>query len=207
MPKATIHSGTRARLVGAARELFWQRGYESTSLGDVVKRAKANPGSLYYFFKTKQDLLLAVLDAYTELLWPMVMAPAFQATDDPMVRIFAVLEGYRQGLMASDFARGCPIGSLSLEVGEALPDVRQKIAANFDGWVGWIRKCLEESAGRLPDDIDPDALARFILTVMEGAVMQARAYHSLKPFDSAVDILRDYLARLVAEAEVKRDEL
>ena len=115
---------TRERLVEAARTLFWERGYEPTSLADVVKRAKANPGSLYYFFKTKQDLLLAVLELYTRLLWPAVMEPAFKAVDDPMVRIFAVLEGYRQGLIASKFAGGCPIGNLALEVGDTLPAAR-----------------------------------------------------------------------------------
>ena len=184
--------------------MFWDKGYEATSLGDVVKRAKANPGSLYYFFKTKEDLLLAVLDRYTELLWPAVIEPAFKAVDDPMVRIFAILEGYRQALIKTDFARGCPIGSLSLEVGEAFPIARGKIAFNFDGWVGWIRKCLDDAADQLPPEMDRAALARFVLTVMEGAVMQARAYHSLDPFDSAVVALRDYFSRLVAEGQVTR---
>ena len=194
----TPAAATRVRLLEAARELFWERGYEATSLGDVVKRAKANPGSLYYFFKTKEELLLAVLDRYKELLWPVVMQPAFKGAEDPIVRIFAILEGYRQGLMATEFARGCPIGSLSLEVGEALPAARRKIAENFEGWVGWIKKCLDEAADQLPPETDTSALAHFVLTVMEGAVMQARAYHSLEPFESAVRVLGDYLARLTA---------
>lgn len=192
------------RLVEAARALFWEKGYEATSLGDVVKRAKANPGSLYYFFKTKEDLLLAVLDRYTELLWPAVVEPAFKAVDDPMVRIFAILEGYRQGLMTTEFARGCPIGSLSLEIGEALPRARGKIATNFDGWVGWVKKCLGDAGDQLPPETDRAALARFVLTVMEGAVMQARAYHSLEPFDSAVEVLRDYFSRLFVEGQAIR---
>jgi TetR/AcrR family transcriptional regulator, transcriptional repressor for nem operon len=204
MPTAAGRTSTRLRLIDAARELFWDKGYEATSLGDVVKRAKANPGSLYYFFKSKEDLLLAVLDRYTELLWPMVVEPAFKAVDDPMVRVFAVLEGYRQGLMRTDFARGCPIGSLALEIGEASPKAREKIAANFDGWIGWIRKCLDDAADQLPPETDRRALARFVLTVMEGAVMQARAYHSLEPFDAAVKMLGDYLARLTTEAEARK---
>ncbi len=195
---------TRDRLVEAARALFWEKGYEPTSLGDVSRRAKANPGSLYYFFKTKQDLLLAVLERYTALLWPVVIEPAFQAVDDPIVRIFAVLEGYRQGLMASQFAGGCPIGNLALEVGDSIPEAREKIAANFDGWVGWIQKCLDDAGERLPPETDRKALAHFILTVMEGAVMQARTYRSPGPFESAVRVLGDYLGRLVTEAEARK---
>ena len=188
----------------AARELFWEKGYEPTSLGEVVKRAKANPGSLYYFFRTKEELLLAVLDRYSELLWPRVVEPAYKAVEDPVVRIFAILEGYRQGLIATKFTRGCPIGNLALEVGDSLPGAREKIAANFDGWVGWVRKCLDDAAEHLPPEVDRAALARFVLTVMEGAVMQARAYRSLEPFDSAVEVLRDYLSRLVAEGQLLR---
>lgn len=169
-----------------------------------MKRAKANPGSLYYFFKTKEELLLAVLDGYKELLWPAVMEPAFKGAEDPIVRIFAILEGYRQALIRTAFAKGCPIGSLSLEVSEAIPAARQKIIENFDGWVGWIKKCLEEAADQLPPDTDTSALAHFVLTIMEGAVMQSRAYHSLAPFDSAVDVLRDYFSRLVVEGRALR---
>lgn len=204
MTAAAQSASTRARLVEAARDLFWEKGYEPTALSDVAKRAKANPGSLYYFFKTKEELLLAVLDRYKELLWPAVMEPAFKAVGDPMVRIFAILEGYRQGLLATEYARGCPIGSLSLEIGEALPGARAKIAANFDGWVSWINKCLDDAGDQLPPEVDRAALARFVLTVMEGAVMQARAYHSLEPFDSAVKVLGDYLARLATEAEARK---
>lgn len=204
MATAPHPAATRVRLVEAARVLFWDKGFETTSLSDVARRAKANPGSLYYFFKTKEELLLAVLDRYTELLWPMVMEPAFKAVDEPMVRIFAILEGYRQGLLATECARGCPIGSLSLEVGEAFPSAREKICANFDGWVGWIKKCLDDAGDQLPPEVDRAALARFVLTVMEGAVMQARAYHSLEPFDSAVKVLGDYLARLATEAEARK---
>ena len=207
MSASPANTDTRARLVEAAQELFWNQGYEATSLGDVVKRAKANPGSLYYFFKTKEELLLGVLDRYSELLWPAVVEPAFKAVEDPMVRIFAILEGYRQGLLRTEFARGCPIGSLALEIGETSPRARQKIVVNFDGWTGWIRKCLDDAADQLPQETDRAALARFVLTVMEGAVMQARAYHSLEPFDSAIEVLRDYFSRLVAEGRVTRAQV
>jgi len=191
-------TGTQARLVEAARQLFWTQGYEATSLGNVAGRAKVNAGSLYYFFKTKEQLLLAVLDRYGELLEPAVIEPAFRRAKDPIERIFAVLAGYRQGLIETGLRQGCPIGNLALEVSDVLPRARHKIAANFEAWRGWIRKCLEEASDRLLADLDRDGLATLVLTVMEGAVMQARAHHSLKPFDQSVAQLKvyfDYLRR------------
>jgi len=197
-------SSTRSSLVEAARLLFWERGYEATSLQDIAQKAGAKAGSLYYFFRTKEQLLLAVLDRYVEMLWPVVIEPAFAHTRDPIDRIFAILEGYRQGLVLTGFAGGCPIGNLALEVSDYIPGAREKIAKNFDGWRSWIRKCLDDAAGRLPAGLDRERLAMFVLAVMEGAVMQARADRSLGPFDASVEQLRDYINRLLAEATPQR---
>jgi hypothetical protein len=77
----------------------------------------------------------------------------------------------------------------------------QRIAANFDACTGWIHRWLEEARGRLPADLDLHGLSRFILTMMEGAVMQSRTHGSLQPFDQSVAQLRDYFRRLGEEAE------
>ena len=193
------HHPTRGKLVEAARRLFWERGYEATSLQDVILRARAKSGSLYYFFRTKEDLLLAVLDHYVDLLWPAVIEPAFGRTSDPVERIFSILNGYREGLIYTGFTHGCPIGNLALEVSDKYPRAREKIARNFEGWRKWIRKCLDEASDRLPAGTDGGRLAMFVLAVMEGAVMQARAHHSLEPFDASVEELRQYFSRLLDE--------
>jgi TetR/AcrR family transcriptional regulator, transcriptional repressor for nem operon len=209
MSETTLTSGrathpTRGKLVEAARRLFWERGYEATSLQDVILRARVKSGSLYYFFRTKEDLLLAVLDHYVDLLWPAVIDPAFKRTDDPIERIFSILNGYREGLIYTGFTHGCPIGNLALEVSDEYPRAREKIARNFDGWRKWIRKCLDEASGRLPRGTDGEQMAMFILSLMEGAVMQARAHHSLEPFDASVAELRQYFKRLLDEGARER---
>jgi TetR/AcrR family transcriptional repressor of nem operon len=203
-PSGRAAHPTKGKLVEAARRLFWERGYEATSLQDVVERARAKSGSLYYFFRTKEDLLLAVLDHYVDLLWPAVIEPAFGRTADPIERIFSILNGYREGLVYTGFTHGCPIGNLALEVSDEYPRAREKIARNFEGWRKWIRKCLEEAAGRLPAGMDGERLAMFILAVMEGAVMQARAHHSLEPFDASVAELRQYFNRLLRDGARER---
>jgi TetR/AcrR family transcriptional regulator, transcriptional repressor for nem operon len=195
---------TKGKLLDSARLLFWEKGYEATSLQEVVDRAKVRGGSLYYFFRTKEDLLLAVLDHYVELLWPAVIEPAFGRTTDPIERIFSILTGYREGLIYTGFAHGCPIGNLALEVSDEHPRAREKIAQNFAGWRKWIKDCLADSAERLPSNVDGERLATFVLTVMEGAVMQARAHHCLEQFDASVGELREYFNRLLAEGARER---
>jgi len=98
----------------------------------------------------------------------------------------------------TDCTYGCPIGSLALEIHEPDPPVRELLAANFDGWVAAIRTCLDAAADRLPAGTDTQALAQFVLTVMEGGVMQSRTHRTLQAFDASVAGLRDYLDRLLA---------
>jgi TetR/AcrR family transcriptional repressor of nem operon len=185
-------SSSRERLLISARELFWEKGYEATSLADIVQKAEAKTGSLYYFFKTKEDLLLAVLDWYVENLFPQLIEPILLHVQDPVERVFSLLNGYRQALIATDCTYGCPIGNLTLELGDTLPRAREKLAQNFEGWRSWVRRFLEEAGDLLPAKLDRDELATFVLTVMEGGVMQARAQRSLEPFDAGVRQLRTY---------------
>ena len=97
----------------------------------------------------------------------------------------------------TDCAYGCPIGSLALELHEPDPPVRALLAANFEAWVGAIVDCLEAAADRLPLDLDRTSLAQFVLTVMEGGVMQSRTHRSLENFDASVENLRRYFDYLL----------
>ncbi|HTQ12462.1 MAG TPA: TetR/AcrR family transcriptional regulator [Rhizomicrobium sp.] len=195
---------TRTRLVLTAMRLFAEKGYESTSVADILKAAGANSGSLYHFFPTKQDLLLEVLRMYREGIGPMLLEPAWQGIADPIEKVFALLASYRRALEGSECAYGCPIGSLALEIHEPDPPVRELLAVNFDGWVDAVERCYAEAGARLPPDLDRRGLAMFTLTTMEGGVMQARTQRSLDAFDRSVAMLRDYVARLEREASQAR---
>lgn len=179
-----------------AMQLFWEKGYGSTSVADVLQAAKVNSGSLYHFFPGKQDLLLAVLEAYRGGIGEMLLAPAWKSVADPIEKIFALLARYRQSILKTDCVYGCPIGSLALEIHEPDPPVRKALADNFNAWVDAVEQCLLEADLRLPKRADRRALAEFVLTAMEGGVMQARTHRDVAYFDRAVRQLRTYFGYL-----------
>jgi TetR/AcrR family transcriptional regulator, transcriptional repressor for nem operon len=191
---------TRDRIILAGLRLFAAKGYQSTSIVDLLQEAQAHSGSFYHFFPTKQDLLLAVLKTYRDGIEPMLLAPAWNGILDPIARVFALLAAYRRALENSGCTYGCPIGSLALELHEPDPPVRELLAVNFSGWVSHIRTCLDAAGNRLPRTVDTEQLAMFVLTTMEGGVMQARTHRSLSAFDASVASLRDYFDRLEAAA-------
>ncbi|MFL6843615.1 MAG: TetR/AcrR family transcriptional regulator [Allosphingosinicella sp.] len=190
---------TRGRIIGAAMELFWLKGYGSTSIADILSRSQVNSGSLYHFFPGKQDLLVAVLEAYRDGIGPMLLEPAWADVADPVEKVFALLGKYRSLIVETECEYGCPIGSLALELHEADPAVRKLLAENFDGWVGAVEACLGEARGRFPAGTDLRALAELALTVMEGGVMQARTHRDVGHFDRSVAQLRAYFEALTVK--------
>ncbi len=190
---------TRDRLIEAAMELFVLHGYERTGLSQIARRAQANPGSLYYFFPTKEDLLAATLHKRLELLRPEVLDPIWSRISDPIERVFGLLAGYRQMLEMTDFQHGCPIGNLVLELSNTHPAVRELLVRNFDNWLGALQECFEQARDRLPATVDPRALSVFVLTTMEGAVMLARAFRNFEAYDAAVVTLRDHIELLLQQ--------
>jgi TetR/AcrR family transcriptional repressor of nem operon len=189
-PRSTT-SDTRDRIVQAARYLFWEKGYAATGLAELLAKANANSGSFYHFFESKDALLRTVLDTYISLLEPHIVRPAWEATADPIERVFALLGGYRQRLIETGCAYGCPIGRLALEIDPENTPAHHLIAGNFTAWKQAVEACLR--AEGLPK---PEELSTLVLTVMEGGVMQARAYRDIAPFDSGVRQLRAYLDQL-----------
>jgi TetR/AcrR family transcriptional repressor of nem operon len=188
---ARSQADTRHRIVEAARFLFWEKGYAATGLAELLARAGANSGSFYHFFDSKDAVLRTVLETYRDLLDPMVVRPAFRTHTRPIDRIFALLDGYRQRVVSTDCQYGCPIGRLALELDPENAPAHALIAQNFTAWRQAVAACVRDAGIAKPEDV-----AVFVLTVMEGAVMQSRAYRSIEPYDACIRQLRTHFAAL-----------
>jgi TetR/AcrR family transcriptional repressor of nem operon len=188
---------TRERLLDSARYLFWERGFAGTSMADLLAHSQVNSGSFYHFFESKEALLREVLRGYLEALRPMIVEPAFATTAEPLARIFAILAGYRDRIILTDNKYGCPLGRLALEIDPENRPAHRLIAENFQGWIGAVRECLANLD--LPGKTDAEALATYVLAVMEGGVMLSRSYGSIEPFDRSVAQLREHFRLLLRQ--------
>ncbi len=191
---------TRERILQAAFQLFHEQGYHATSVSTILREADVNAGSMYHFFPSKEAVLIGVLEYALVACHGAVMAPAEAMTADPIERVFAMLANYRRGMEMFDCRMGCPIGNLALEVADDNARARALIHANFENWARLVKAWLDAAGPRLPPACDRMRLARFVLTIMEGGLMQSRAAKSLAPFDEAVAQLREHFATLEASA-------
>jgi len=193
-------SETRDRILEVAARLFHERGFRATGVATILREAEVNSGSLYHFFPSKEAVLTGVLQRHLDAVGSTILEPAQNATDDPIERVFALLELYRRRLLLAGCTRGCPIGNLALEMADGKPRIRSLIEDNFSAWTRGVRSWLEAAGDRLPADVDRGELSRLVLAVMEGAVMQARAAGTLEPFDASVAGLRYHMELLCERA-------
>ncbi|NNK49183.1 MAG: TetR/AcrR family transcriptional regulator [Gemmatimonadetes bacterium] len=183
-------SDTRNRILSVAARLFEAQGFEGTAVAAILREADVNSGSLYHFFPSKEALLVAVLEKYVEVLEPALLGAADRAADDPIEKVFALLELYRGRLLVSEYSRGCPAGELALEVGGRLPEARGLLDSYFESWTNRVEEWLVAAGDRLPHEADRHALAAHVLAILQGAIMQARIAASIEPFDDSVSQLR-----------------
>src|SRR5258705_351629 len=83
------------------------------------------------------------------------------------------------------------------------PPPHKLIAKTFQGWIPPAPKRIHQIKPRLPKGTDPEALATYVLAVMEGGVMISRSYGSVDPFDRAVKQLRQHFAQLLPPPKPK----
>jgi AcrR family transcriptional regulator len=126
------------RILQSADNLIYHRGFNQTSFTDVAKASGIPKGNFYYYFKSKDELLLAVIDMRLENIRKM-LAEWEQQYSDPKDR----LKRYAQILLneAQAVVRyGCPMGSLNVELGKMQQSLQAKAASMFSLFLEWLEQ-------------------------------------------------------------------
>ena len=173
--------GTRERIVGSAADLFYLQGYQGTSLDTVAGKAGVNRGSLYYFFRSKKNLALAVIGHFERLIHANFLGPALEGERSGRGKLERLAELYSSMPRASSPCCGCPIGKLSLELSGLDEDLRLRLKEVWAGVIGEIAAMIRQARaeGALSPDADADAkaepLARAFFGQIQGAHIIARS--------------------------------
>ncbi|MFG1697850.1 TetR/AcrR family transcriptional regulator [Nonomuraea sp. NPDC049309] len=169
-----------------ALELFWERGYESTSVNDLVERLGVAKASIYATFGGKRELYIKALDRYLrrrDVIGPLAQpGPAV-----PAVRAF--LDSYVATCLADELRRGCMVVNSAVEFASRDPGVLAKVAASWTELETALAGALTRARaqGEIPESKDPQALARFLLVLLQGLQVLARADPDPRRLRDAVD--------------------
>ncbi|MDO0932955.1 TetR/AcrR family transcriptional regulator [Streptomyces sp. DG2A-72] len=161
----------------AALELFWQRGYEATSMSDLVEHLGVGRASIYATFGNKHELYLKALDRYTEMGDPRLLRELSQPGPAlPAVR--AVV--WRFAAEAADEARrraGCFVTNTAAELAPHDTAAARRVELSWEHLETPLHSALvrAQAQGELPEDRDPRALARMLLVLMQGLRVVGKA--------------------------------
>jgi TetR/AcrR family transcriptional repressor of nem operon len=186
----------RGRVLDAAADAFQSRGFNATSMQDIVRAAGATGGATYHHFPSKKALALAVIRERVALAieetWILPMRSA-RSTLDGVLTVFAeVIASLERRRVVS----GCEISNLALELALADPDFRVALNDVFDRWRNAIadRVRAEQATGAL-DDTDADELATLVVASYSGAMAIAKASQDSAPLKACALQLARVMSR------------
>ncbi|MFQ5493960.1 MAG: TetR/AcrR family transcriptional regulator [Phycisphaerae bacterium] len=161
--------------LGKAMEAFWGRGYEATSVQDLVNATGVSRQSLYDTFGGKRDLFLACIDHYIRTIngrIPQILG----APGSPLANVRRAMTEMAN-VFAAQNGRGCLVSNTVVEMGDHDSAIAEKVRSNLRFVRAIIHGALDRSveAEELPRSTDTAALSRFLLCTLQGLVVMARA--------------------------------
>ncbi|MEV7782395.1 TetR family transcriptional regulator [Kitasatospora sp. NPDC088351] len=153
----------------SALELFWRRGYEATSMADLVEELGIARASIYATFGSKCELYLRALERYGEQNEPVLLAELSQPGPVlPAVR--ALVRRYAREAAEDDLRRGCFVTNTAVELAPHEPAAARRVEASLGHLETVLAAALvrAQAQGELPGGRDPRALARMLLVLMQG---------------------------------------
>ncbi|VFA98420.1 Toluene efflux pump ttgABC operon repressor [Nocardia cyriacigeorgica] len=136
-----MKEGKRERLVDAAVQVFYERGVEKTTIADIAKAAEVPVGNVYYYFKTKDQLIEAAVEAHRRRLGHLL--EELDGLGTPRERLRALIAGWVD--LRDQAARfGCPFGTLASEMDKRPEVLDAEIAATMRVLVDWAQRQFEQ---------------------------------------------------------------
>lgn len=179
-----------------AAAVFWSKGYEATSVSDLVTAMGVNKGSLYNAFGDKRSLFLRALTRYNAAGRRVWMAE-LEEMADPVAAIAAFFDRIVEQSVSDCDAKGCFIVNTALEAPHQTPEVQALIAESLSEIEGFFRRMVDRGVilGRLPERIDADGAAKALLALMMGMRVLSRTNAA----QSALMAIRKQALSLIGE--------
>lgn len=164
----------REAIVAAAARLFWQCGFSATSIADVARDANVPQGNMFYYFRSKADLAVAVADVFVEETQSLI-AEAEAASPDPRQRIRFLLHRMGQS-NRSRMTSGCPISAAVRDFRRQAPAASARAAQSFELIVSFIARELQKTGPRPSVAL---ARARAVVVEWQGGIALAHAFSDM----------------------------
>jgi TetR/AcrR family transcriptional regulator, transcriptional repressor for nem operon len=175
----------KSRILKAGARIVLEKGFCDTGLAEVLEAAKVPKGSFYFHFKNKEDFGLQLVDTYAETLKAGWKKMCGDENLPHLERIRGLFRWQTELFKKNDFKGGCPIGNLSLEMGDRSSSFRKKLDRVFSELKKELAFQLDQARekGEVAGPIDLEETADFILSSWQGVLVQMKVAKSTGPHE------------------------
>jgi TetR/AcrR family transcriptional repressor of nem operon len=190
---------TRQFIIEKTAPIFNSKGYAGTYLSDLEKATGLSKGGIYCNFENKDDVALAVFD-YNFGRVNDYVAKHMLAHQNAVDRLLVYPQIYRDFLKISFLQPGCPILNTSTEADDTHPQLKAKAANALQYWKKAIENQVKRGIERkeIKSDTKPSEVAVIIMSLIEGAIMQAKVTNKSTELRIAMDFLEKIIVQLKA---------
>lgn len=181
----------------AATRLMLIKGYNATSLDDVLTESGVGKGSFYHYFESKEDLGHAILDDLVSSFIERTVNPCFSDPNvKPLTQIRCFLDRVAESQRQRNCVGGCPLGNLASELSDVHEGFRARLAGVFLIWRERLTDVLLQAkrAGSVGDECRPEAVAHFLVASLEGAILMTKVTKDIAVMERCVEEMKRYLS-------------
>jgi TetR/AcrR family transcriptional repressor of nem operon len=195
---------TRREIVEKAAPLFNQKGFEGTSMSDLMRATGLEKGGIYRHFSSKEELASEAFD----YAWQKAVERRLEGVDeaaDAVERLKKMIDNFvdiRTGLVAG----GCPLMNTAVEADDGNPALRARARGALSGWMARLTKAAEDGIAKREIDarVDCKALGQLIISTLEGALLISRLENDRGSLDQVRRHLHGYLETSVRRKKAGR---
>lgn len=188
---AREHSKQQQHIIQTVDRLIYEKGFNVMSFKDIAEACGLSKGNLYYYFKTKDELLKAVIDYRLDNMQDML-----HAWEQQYPTLLERLQRYVQ-IMINETSQviyyGCPMGSLNTELAKGQPELQAISRAQFDLFRSWLKKQFKQ----LLADKAAEHYAMRLMARTQGVVVIAQAYQDKRFIKREAEEINQWLVDLL----------
>ena len=188
------NSKTKEKLLEAAQKIMMDKGFVAASIDEICQEAQLTKGSLFHYFKTKEDLGLAVLKHFSQYMFELRKSSLGNETD-PLKQVFLFINFFLTLSEDPQAIKGCLIGTFAQEISTTHPNLRDCCRESFKENAEFFKKILDMAKFQhMPNkELDTLSLSEYFISVVQGSIIMAKTKQDISILKRNIIHFRSYI--------------
>lgn len=185
-------SQKREEIIKTAALLMRSKGYENTKLSDILEEGPFGKGQFYYYFSSKREVGLAVIDYFFDDFNSELLECILSSQKDPEIRFNEMLDYVVKDQQLKEAKCGCIFGNFAVEMSEHDEGFRKKISEVFELWVIKLKIVFDEmiKSSEPKDSFETYKLAQGIVAMLEGGILIMKNKQDIEVLKGVTELSR-----------------